>query len=115
MVAHTVKESIGIRRDARRGQRDQRTQLRGRALQRKLGEQTAVHVGMKRRIILQKIAGLALDHDVFGRASYLQSDFKGKWHSGTNINVLRISREPGDIDAQVVRIEGNVREAESPC
>src|SRR5664280_1061020 len=104
MIAHSVKEAVRIGGDPRRSQSDQRAQLRGSALQRKFGEQTAVHVGMKRRIVFQKIAGLALDHDVFGRARYLQSDFEGKWHSGTNINVLRISCEPGDIDTEVVRL-----------
>src|ERR1017187_831926 len=113
MIAHAVKESVGIRRDPRRGQRDQRTQRRGRTLQRKLVEQTAVHVGVKRWIVFQKVARLALDGDAFGRASYLQSDFEGKRHSGTHINVLRIRSKPRHVDTEMVRIEGNVREAES--
>src|ERR1019366_1396092 len=98
----------------RRGQRAQRTQRRGRTLQRKLVEQTAVHVGVKRGIVFQKVARLALDGDAFGRTGYLQSDFEGKRHSRTHINVLRVSREPGHFDTEVVRIEGDVGEAESP-
>ena len=60
MVPHAVKESVGVGRHAWRGQRDQRTQLRGRAFQRKFVEQTAVHVGVKRRIVFQQVPRLAL-------------------------------------------------------
>ena len=76
----TVKEAVGIGGDSRRGQRDQRTELRGRTLQRKLVEQTAVHVGVERRIVFQQIARFALYRDAFGRARYLQRDFEA---SGT--------------------------------
>src|ERR1019366_6772613 len=108
-----MEEAVRIGGDPRRSQCDQRTQLRGSALQRKFGEQAAVHVGMKRRIIFQKIARLALDRDGFGRTSYLESDLEADWHGGTNINVLRVRSEPGDGDTEMVRIEGNVRKAES--
>ena len=60
MIAHPMEEAVGIGGDSRRGQSDQRTQLRGGTLQRKFVEQTAVNVGVKRRIVFQKIAGLAL-------------------------------------------------------
>ncbi len=55
VVAQAVEQAIGIGRDPRRGQCDQRTHGRRCAFQRKLVEQVLVHVSMERGIVLQQV------------------------------------------------------------
>ena len=52
MIAESVEQAIGIGGDSRRVERDQRTQGRRRAFQRKLVEQILVDIGMKSGIVL---------------------------------------------------------------
>ena len=113
VIAHSVKQTVGIRRDARRGQCDQRTQRRGRTLQRNLVKESAIHVGVESRIILYQVPS-TFDGHTCGRSFHREVDFQRQRYSGTNLNVLRVSSKSGRADAEVVGIEWNVRNAEPP-
>ena len=57
VVAEAVEEAVGVGRDAGRGERDQRAEGGGLALQRQLLEEVAVDVGVADGIVLDQVAG----------------------------------------------------------
>ena len=55
VIAQSVEEAVGIGGNPRRGERNQRTDRRGCALQRQLVDQVAVHVGVEGGRVLQQV------------------------------------------------------------
>ena len=56
MIAQAVEEAIRIGRDAWRGERHKRAKRRRWAFERKLLEQVAIHIGVRRRVRFDQIA-----------------------------------------------------------
>src|SRR5271157_3570417 len=113
MITQAVEEAVGISRDSRRCQSNQRTQLRRRTFQRKLVEQTAVHIGVEGGIVLQQVGCFALDGNAFGSPSYLDGDFQAKRYGGVHLHILGIWSEPSHGDAEVVTIEWSIGKTEA--
>ncbi len=76
VVAEAVEEAVGVGRDAGGGQRDQRAERGGLALQRHLVEQVAVHVGVECGVVFDQVAA-GLDGDGLAAAGDLQNQLDG--------------------------------------
>ena len=112
MVAKPVEQTVRVRGNSWSRQRDERAERGGLAFQRKFLEQRAVHVGVKRRIVLQQVAA-AFDSYCAGGSREFELDLHCDRHGRTNFHVLREISEARGRDAQVIRVERHVWEGEA--
>ena len=92
MVAEAVKEAVGVGRNAGGGERDQRAERGGCALQRHLVEQVAVHVGVEGGVVLNQVAA-GLDGDGLAGAGDLKNKLEADSHRRANLNILAQVRQ----------------------
>ena len=111
MVAEAVKEAVGVGGDAGRGERDQRAERGGRALQRHLVEQVAVNVDVESGVVFDQVAR-GLDRDGLAPAGDLQHQLEADPDDRVRISTFWLEcgkTVGGDLD----HIRGQTRRLES--
>ncbi len=107
MVAHAVKEAVGIGRDARGGGRNQRTERGGGTFKRHLGEQVAIDIGVERWIGFNKVAA-GLDGYGGGSRLNLHHQFEARPDCRAQVETLALRRKPRCLYIHVIDVEWDV-------
>ena len=110
VVADRMEEAVGIGHDARRGQRDDLVQPAGRRLDRQLRDQALIDVGVRGRIALEQILGVADDLAPRRRAGQRQRQVERDRHAAPHVDVALERLEPLGLDDDVIRIRRQVAE-----
>ena len=111
MIAEAVKEAVGIGRHARGGERHQRADSGGLALQGQFGKQLTVYVGVEGWVGFDQVArGLHRNGGAGG--GDLENQFEIRAHRGANLKALTHSRKPVGRDVDPVGVEGDAGKLE---
>ena len=111
VVAESMKEAVGVGRNAGRGQRDQRTERGGCTLQRHFVEQVAINVDVKGGVVLNEVA-TGLDRYRLASTGDLKNELHADSQRRANLDALAQMGEAFGGDVNSVRVEGDVGEGE---
>ncbi len=109
MIAQSVHQAVRVRRNARRGKRHNRTQLRRRALQRQVVDHGAIDIRMRRRVVVHQISRSRHRHRLVRRRN-LQHGRQRHRNRRAHPQVFAERLEPRLRHRHVIRIEREVGE-----
>ena len=113
VIANRMEKAVRIGDDAGRGERDDLIEP-GLRLDRHLVDAARVDVGVRRRIVLEQIFGVADDADRFGHAN-LEREIEGDRHGRPHVDVALERLEALCVRGDVVRVRRQITEHELSC
>jgi hypothetical protein len=87
MIAQPVEQTIRVRRYAWSCERNQRAERGGLALERDLNEQIAIDVGVKCRVVFDKVS-TSFNRNRVRRGAHRQSNTSVDRHHGSDIDIF---------------------------